>query len=333
MESNQQNRDFTISVVIPAYNNSRYIGRAIDSILAQTCSADEIIVVDDGSTDNTAEVVRSYGSKVNFIQQENAGAGAARNTGIEAARNEWLAFLDADDEWLPNKLKIQTELLQRNPQLAWVAGNYYRCLCWENRRAPDNLPQKIDALLVGKEFFQNYFAAFTAGLPGHTDTMLIKRDALKEAGLFTVGQLRANDMDMWWKLAYRWPQIGFVSEPIVIHHLDVSGSISRTYKDVKIYCNLIDRHLKLATQFNCQNDFKPCAVRVIRRWIRSMLFDARATDIRQMTDQFSDLLPRGYKAFMNLLTTFPHTTAAGCHLISRLVRLLHLRRRLVRKPK
>ena len=322
-----------ISVIIPAYNNGKFICRSIDSVLAQTCPADEIIIVDDGSTDNTAEVVQSYGSKVKFIQQDNAGASAARNTGIEAAQGEWIALLDADDEWLPDKLKIQTKLLQRNPQLTWVAGNYYRCLCWEDRRAQDNLPQKIDALLAGKEIFQNYFAAFAAGLPGHTDTMLIKRDALMEAGLFTVGQLRANDMDMWWKLAYRWPQIGFVSEPIAIHHLDVSDSITRTYKDIEIYRSLIERHLKLATQFDRQVDFKPCAARVIRRWMRSMLFDARTTDIRKMMGQFGDLLPGGYKAFMNLLTTFPRTTAAGCHLTSRLVRLLRLRRRLVRQPK
>ncbi|HOM77565.1 MAG TPA: glycosyltransferase family A protein, partial [Anaerohalosphaeraceae bacterium] len=89
----------SISVVIPAYNCQAYIRRAIDSVLGQSRPADEIIVVDDGSTDGTAEAVRTYGAKVILIQQENAGVSAARNAGIRAASGDWIAFLDADDEW------------------------------------------------------------------------------------------------------------------------------------------------------------------------------------------------------------------------------------------
>ena len=125
--------DITISVVIPAYNCERYITRSIDSVLAQTRPVDEIIIVDDGSSDNTGEVVKRYGGKVRYIRQENAGASVARNTGIEAATGDWIAFLDGDDEWLPDKIKHQTELLSRNPNLVWVTGNYMECLCEEKR--------------------------------------------------------------------------------------------------------------------------------------------------------------------------------------------------------
>ena len=112
-------KSYCISVVIPAFNVGKFIARTLDSVLAQTRAADEIIVVDDGSTDNTAEVVRSYGTKVNFIQQDNAGASTARNTGIKAAQSEWVAFLDGDDEWLPEKLEVQLSLPERNPEWAW----------------------------------------------------------------------------------------------------------------------------------------------------------------------------------------------------------------------
>jgi glycosyltransferase involved in cell wall biosynthesis len=95
-----------ISVVIPAFNAGQFIRRTVDSILAQTYSDFEIIVVDDGSTDNTADVVRSYGPKVRYIYQQNAGDGPARNTGITAAEGDWIAFLDHDDEWLPKKLQL-----------------------------------------------------------------------------------------------------------------------------------------------------------------------------------------------------------------------------------
>ncbi len=131
----------TVSAVIPAYNAAKYVERAIESVLAQTRKADEIIVVDDGSTDNTADVVRQFGDKVKFIRQENAGASVARNTGIEAATSEWISFLDADDEWLPEKLKLQTEHLQRNPDLAWTTGNYIRCHCQATRETT-TLPGK-----------------------------------------------------------------------------------------------------------------------------------------------------------------------------------------------
>jgi len=104
-----------ISVVIPAYNAAGTIGRALDSVIAQTHPAREILVVDDGSTDRTAQVVSEYGGRVEYLYQDNAGPGAARNAGIRAAHGEWIAFLDADDEWLPHRLALQAELLQRDP--------------------------------------------------------------------------------------------------------------------------------------------------------------------------------------------------------------------------
>ena len=88
---------FSVSVIIPAYNASKHIARAINSVLAQTCQPDRIIVVDDGSTDNTSEIVKQFDS-VKYIYQENSGVSIARNTGIEAADSNWIAFLDADDE-------------------------------------------------------------------------------------------------------------------------------------------------------------------------------------------------------------------------------------------
>ena len=150
-----------ISVVIPAYNAGRFIRRTIDSVLAQTYTDYEIIVVDDGSTDNTAEIVKSYGSKVRYIYQQNAGDGAARNTGIYAAKGEWIAFLDHDDEWLPEKLRLQMELLKRNPQLRWCAANFYKQSGARKVTAGDE--RVLTAALGGKDYFENFFSAFSGG--------------------------------------------------------------------------------------------------------------------------------------------------------------------------
>ncbi|MHC5083841.1 MAG: glycosyltransferase family 2 protein, partial [Planctomycetota bacterium] len=177
-----------ISVVIPAYNAEATVARAINSVLAQTRPADEIIVVDDGSTDNTAEVVRSFGEAVIFIQQENAGVSVARNKGIETATGDWIAFLDSDDEFLPDKLKLQCDHLVRNPDLRWTTGNYDGCHCQQNHNRVENLSEselrQSQKLTENGEVLPDYLATYPQRLKGHTGCMLIRRDLLIEAGLF-----------------------------------------------------------------------------------------------------------------------------------------------------
>jgi glycosyltransferase involved in cell wall biosynthesis len=117
-----------VSVVIPAFNSEPFITNAIDSALTQDYANKEVIVVDDGSTDNTAELVKEYGSQVNFIRQGNSGPGAARNRGVAASGGEYIAFLDSDDFWLPGKLTAQVNFLERRPDIAllfhdWLVVN------------------------------------------------------------------------------------------------------------------------------------------------------------------------------------------------------------------
>lgn len=281
-----------VSVVIPAYNAGKYLGRAIDSVLAQTRPADEIIVVDDGSTDNTAEVAHGYGEKICFIRQENAGASVARNTGIEAAAGEWIAFLDADDEWLACKLKLQTEHLRRNPDLVWTTGNFIRCYCDTDRRENDlkgDRLEKAKAILGGKEYFNTYFQAYRAFATGHTDTFLVKRDALFAAGLFTPGQLRINDYDMWLRIAYSKPPIGCITEPLAVAHRDVPDSIVKRYRDPEIISAFIERHLELARHKGALEEFKPCAARMLGWWIHVFLTEKRGRVVREILRRFGYL--------------------------------------------
>lgn len=106
-----------VTVVIPTYNRARFVTRAVESVLAQTYADYEIIVVDDGSTDDTKEALRPYEGCIRSIYQENAGVSAARNTGISAALGEWIAFLDSDDEWLPEKLAVQMDCVSMHPEI------------------------------------------------------------------------------------------------------------------------------------------------------------------------------------------------------------------------
>jgi len=106
----------SVSVVIPTYNRVDLLERALDSVLGQTLPANEIIVVDDGSTDNTVSTLKPLHPEVKFIQQDNLGVSAARNTGISAARHEWIALLDSDDIWHVNKLERQIAALDNAPE-------------------------------------------------------------------------------------------------------------------------------------------------------------------------------------------------------------------------
>jgi glycosyltransferase involved in cell wall biosynthesis len=156
----------SISVIIPVYNAAPYLAEALRSVLAQTRSANEIIVVDDGSTDDSAAVAQGFVPQVKLIQQANLGAAAARNSGVRLAQGDLLAFLDADDLWFPDKLALQWEALHGEPYPQMVFGMV------EQFRSPD-APSDIRFAGDGQVM---------AGL--HVGAMLIQTEAFHQVGLF-----------------------------------------------------------------------------------------------------------------------------------------------------
>lgn len=157
----------TISVIIPVYNAERYLAEAIESVLAQHLLPDEILVVDDGSTDGSAKVAQSF-PMVRYLWQPQAGASVARNHGVSLAQGELLAFLDADDLWLPDKLANQLAYLQSNPAVDMVFGQVEQFYAAELADAVDRPP------LPGGEQMAGY----------HVGAMLIWRTAFEKVGPF-----------------------------------------------------------------------------------------------------------------------------------------------------
>lgn len=162
-----------VSVIIPAYNRELYLGEAIRSALEQTRPPDEIIVVDDGSTDGTAEVARSFGGMVRCLSQKNEGAASARNHGVRASRGELLAFLDSDDHWVPQKLDWQLKFLESYPETDLVFGHMQSYISTEliatyNRSIDTQTMPGVNAcaLLIKKETFHKvgYFSADEKGV-------------------------------------------------------------------------------------------------------------------------------------------------------------------------
>lgn len=184
-----------ITVVIPCYNQAHYLVESIQCVLDQTLKEFEIIVVDDGSTDDTTQVVARFGGVVRCVRQENKGLAAARNAGIQAARGEFVGFLDADDLWLPNFLQVLTPILEHEQYLGAV---YCGSQFIDSRGYP--LPQTITRtypadqlhnVLTGGDFF-----------PAHS--VLVRRSVFQEAGLFDESLNASEDWDLWLRISARY---------------------------------------------------------------------------------------------------------------------------------
>jgi glycosyltransferase involved in cell wall biosynthesis len=302
-----------ISVVIPAYNAEAVLRRAIESVLAQTLTPQEILVVDDGSTDRTSEIAGTYGSKIRYLRQENAGASAARNAGIRAASCEWIAFLDADDEWLPQRLALQVRLLEQYPSLNWVTGNFYRCRCRQGHRKQLDLPKhrqnSIPGFLEGKPIFDSYFSAHQHGAMGHTDTMLIRRKVLEKAGLFQVGQKRINDVDLWLRIAYLGEPLGYVFEPLAVYHLDIEGSILKAHRTPDHIDQFLERHFVLAEQAGMLETFRPCAKAMLGWWLGRRLEDGDGKQVRFLLGKYRNLFSDSSYRKLYISSFCPRTAA------------------------
>ncbi len=325
--------EISITAVIPAYNCDAWIARSIDSVLNQTHPVDEVIVVDDGSTDGTAEVIKAYGDRVRYLYQANAGVSAARNAGIQAATGNWIAFLDADDEWLPDKIKRQTDLLTRHPDLMWTTGNFIKCLCEEKRRGAHTPRKRCQQYLNSKEYFESYFRAIQWYQWGHTDCMVIRKSVFEQVGNFQPDLSLGEDVDLWLRIAYRYPAVGFSAEPLAVYHLSSEDSLMKKSRSENHYADFIQRHLDLAQQAAVSEAFQPAASFIAKRWIRGLLFEDGKSEIRAIIKRFPGLFSGFYRKIVYLLTVCPHVSTGVFRVVSKIVRTLKLRRHVTSPPR
>ena len=203
-----------VSVVMPLYNNEREVARTVCSVLNQKIQDFELIVVDDGSTDAGPGVVRGFGdSRIQIVPQGNAGVSAARNRGIEMARSDIVAFLDADDEWHPNFLKIILDLTEKFPDCSVFATSYWIAnFKAGNRRAVlRGLPPNFEEGIL-----ERYFeVALSSDPPLCSSTIAVRRPAIKAIGGFPVGVATGEDLLTWARLAVAY-NIAYSITPLAI---------------------------------------------------------------------------------------------------------------------
>lgn len=206
-----------ISVVIPLYNKSEWIVGTIQTVLNQRFQDFEIVVVDDGSTDDGPSKVKSIDDcRIRLVCQSNAGVSAARNRGIEEARGEFIAFLDADDEWHPDYLATQKALIENYPACDVFATNY------EFRNAQGQItPTILHKLPFDGDtgILSNYFEVASCSHPPlWTSAVVVRRSAIQSVGGFPVGIKSGEDLLTWARLAVRHP-IAFTTIPVAIYNL------------------------------------------------------------------------------------------------------------------
>jgi len=220
-----------VSVVIPAYNISAYIAETLDSVLAQTYKNYEIILINDGSKD-TKELeaaLKPYFDYIVYAQQENSGASQARNTAISLSRGELIAFLDGDDIWLPRFLESQVDFLEKNNlEMAYCDAKIFGEPLFEGRTFMQDSPSGGEVTPIS--LINTDCNVITSGT-------ILKKDLLEKSGLFDVSIRRAQDFDLWFRLAKDGAKIGYSREVLIKYRVrsdNLSGTnIDRAERNIR----------------------------------------------------------------------------------------------------
>jgi glycosyltransferase involved in cell wall biosynthesis len=237
-----------ISVVIPTYNNARFVASAVESALSQSLPPAEVIVIDDGSTDATADVLAPYGESIRYIRQSNSGPAAARNRGIKAARGELIALLDADDIWLPEKLQKQQDCLDANPRAGLVHSAFLR---WDDRTGDTSLRRTVECRYVGRCYHLFFFE--NGALPS---TIFVRRECVDRIRGFdeNIRKAGVEDYDFSLRIARHY-DFAFVDEPLVMYRRHESNAsekrlhmllgeldvVTKALRDDPGLCTLVER--------------------------------------------------------------------------------------------
>lgn len=208
-----------VSVVIPTFNRRERIGRALESVLDQSYPVHEITVVDDGSSDGTQAMIRDrFGEQVNFVYQANRGVSHARNTGIRKSTGNWIAFLDSDDEWLPDKLKTQITALRNHPDYSLCHTNEI----WMRKGVRVNPMNKHDK--SGGYIYRQCLPLCVIS----PSSVLVRRDIFDKIGLFDESLPACEDYDYWLRYCARYPVL-YIESHQLIKYGGHEDQLSRRY--------------------------------------------------------------------------------------------------------
>tara|TARA_Y100000768_G_scaffold116572_1_gene86118 strand:- start:263 stop:1108 length:846 start_codon:yes stop_codon:yes gene_type:complete len=218
------NSALNVSVIIPTYNRKNLLKRALHSVISQTFVPQEIIVVDDGSSDRTKDWVSERFPDVRYIYQDNSGVSSARNAGIKEAKGSWIAFLDSDDEWMPNKLEQQKRVIN-SFQEAWLCHTNE---IWIRNGVRVNQMKKHQK--YGGDVFENCLDICRIS----PSSVLIKKEVFEMVGLFDESLKVCEDYDLWLRITAVLPVI-FLDQPLIIKYGGHTDQLSRVDSGIEKY--------------------------------------------------------------------------------------------------
>ena len=296
------------SVVIPLYNKEKYIAETVQSVLQQTYSDFEIIVVNDGSTDTSEAIVKAIDDpRVQLISIDNSGVSVARNTGIEAASYGWIAFLDADDCWAPTFLEEMTNAMEEFPDQKIFASGRSRLFKNEvDRYAHQLLPKDGEMALC------NYFKVIGNHMPPiNSSNVVIAKTLFEEKGYFRKDQKKHEDHDLWMRLCIDEPLV-FVNKELSFYRKTVSDSASQghyTATDFKTYLNTM-----LLVQAKLSSEELPYFSKYVNKFVLLMyikFFSGYTEEEReQITHLAKKLLNARYRTLLNTVNVAPFNVYA-----------------------
>jgi len=272
-----ERNNIPVSVVIPTFNRATIVVRAIESVLAQTYKDYEIVVIDDGSTDGTDRALRPYEGRVRYFRQENAGVSAARNAGVAVARGQWIAFLDSDDEWLPQKLEVQMASIAKHPQLVAHVTNALMHL-------PDG--STIDLFTVrgcthyGEDTVADRPLADVVNGQFFTPTLMGRRDAIERAGGFDTKMSIYEDAGLMRSLALEGPW-GICNRPLVVAIRRAESSeinLSRQHRERFAYsCECL---IRIGAKLRSDKRLLPAERDLVAEGLSAARFDLGITQVK-----------------------------------------------------
>ena len=217
-----------VSVIIPVYNAERYLRQMLESVLGQTYSHIEVIAVDDGSTDGSLKILQEHSPPVQLICQHNKGSAAARNTGVTAARGQWVAFIDADDTWSVDKLERQMRAIDG---FDWSHTDaIFRGGMNDGKRHSD-FGGKIGGEVLESLACSNFIS---------TSTVMVRRQVFLDAGGFDESLRSIQDWDLWTRIARRHP-LAYVDEPLMFYRVHSASASRSTRRTLPEHLNVIGR--------------------------------------------------------------------------------------------
>jgi len=293
-----------VAVVLPCHNVEAYLQRALDSIFAQTHNDLHVYAVDDGSTDHTRQILKENAGCCTLFSQSHCGPGAARNRAIQMSDSAFVAFLDADDEWLPHKLERQISFLKQEPSVGLVCS---LCAVQESgNRAPVKAPQSPSSGRLFEHLARTCFV--------FTPTVVVRRCCLDEVGLFNETLPVSEDFNLWLRVAARW-KIALLPEVLAVNHRRLDSLSARIPPAERLQAGVAAlEHVRSSCPELSPSEAQALRLAIAERtyFYASFLLATGAMEVaRHELESVLKLQPTHWRALVKLALTFlPRNTYA-----------------------